>query len=115
MKLKKLVVLVSYRIDAGLAHTPNWKALRARVVQEDASGQTYGTDLTRQGITNLDMLVSSALVALRDSAEEYEFRFDEMLNQGTRVYSDRGFLRYVVNESNGPTESVRRTSLHRTV
>jgi hypothetical protein len=55
MRLKKLTVCVSYRINTECAHTPAWKALRARVRQETAEGPIYGRDLTRQGITSLDM------------------------------------------------------------
>lgn len=88
-----LRVYVSYRMDAGGA-TPKWKALRARVKQHCI----LGSDLTRQGITNLDMLIAEALYKLGDAAEVVEFEIDPRVKNSDgkiRRYLHGHFIGYL--------------------
>lgn len=64
MQIKRITVQIEYRIYAGSGNTPKWKALRARVREDNNGRTTFGSDLFTPNVTNVDEAISLSLRAL---------------------------------------------------
>lgn len=83
MKLKHLIVYISYRIEAG-DQQPGWKILRARVMEEtaDKNHPQFGRDLfppSARGFYDVEMLKKMCHVKLAKYKCHVEFRYSPPL------------------------------------